>query len=118
MPNSATQPGKSIAAVPPFPGLRRFPQGRRFKQWTGNDSKALMKVYIPSLVGYVPDDIILCLGAFLDAIYIARCQDIDSSALDDLDRALEKFWRFREVFWISGIRHKGFALPRQPSLSH
>jgi hypothetical protein len=34
----------SIAAVPLFPGLRRFPQGRGFKQWTGNDSKALMKV--------------------------------------------------------------------------
>ncbi len=34
----------SIAAVPPFPGLRRFPEGRGFKQWTGDDSKALMKV--------------------------------------------------------------------------
>ena len=34
----------SIAAVPPFAGLRRFPQGRGFKQWTGDDSKALMKV--------------------------------------------------------------------------
>lgn len=33
-----------IAAVPSFPGLRRFPHGRRFKQWTGDDSKALMKV--------------------------------------------------------------------------
>lgn len=33
-----------IAAAPPFPGLRRFPHGRRFKQWTGDDSKALMKV--------------------------------------------------------------------------
>jgi len=33
-----------IAAAPPFPGLRRFPQGRNFKQWTGDDSKALMKV--------------------------------------------------------------------------
>ncbi|KIJ13001.1 hypothetical protein PAXINDRAFT_81942, partial [Paxillus involutus ATCC 200175] len=28
----------------PFPGLRQFPQGRGFKQWTGDDSKALMKV--------------------------------------------------------------------------
>ena len=35
---------RRIAAAPPFPGLRRFPQGRRFKQWTGDDSKALMKV--------------------------------------------------------------------------
>ncbi|KAE9386342.1 hypothetical protein BT96DRAFT_791990, partial [Gymnopus androsaceus JB14] len=34
-----------ISLVPSFPGLRRFPQGRRFKQWTGDDSKALMKVY-------------------------------------------------------------------------
>ena len=34
-----------IAAVPGFPGLRRFHEGRKFKQWTGNDSKALMKVY-------------------------------------------------------------------------
>ena len=34
----------SIALVPPFTALRRFPQGRGFKQWTGDDSKALMKV--------------------------------------------------------------------------
>lgn len=33
-----------IAAAPPFPGLRRFPEGRNFAQWTGNDSKVLMKV--------------------------------------------------------------------------
>ena len=39
-----TVPIFRIAAVPLFPGLRRFPHGRRFKQWTGDDSKALMKV--------------------------------------------------------------------------
>ena len=37
-------PPFSIALAPSFPGLRRFPQGRGFKQWTGDDSKALMKV--------------------------------------------------------------------------
>jgi hypothetical protein len=35
-----------IAAAPPFSGLRCFPQGRGFKQWTGDDSKALMKVML------------------------------------------------------------------------
>lgn len=35
-----------IAAAPTFPGLRRFPHGRRFKQWTGDDSEALMKVSV------------------------------------------------------------------------
>jgi hypothetical protein len=34
-----------IACVPAFAGLRRFPEGREFKQWTGDDSRALMKVY-------------------------------------------------------------------------
>ena len=58
-----------IAAVPPFPGLCRFPEGHGFKQWTGDDSKALMKVshiyqiftgleeiqvYLPAIAGYVP----------------------------------------------------------------
>ena len=33
-----------ISAVPAYPGLRRFPDGRDFNQWTGDDSKALMKV--------------------------------------------------------------------------
>jgi len=39
-----------IALVPPYPGLRRFKQGRNFQQWTGNDSKALMKVCSPLLI--------------------------------------------------------------------
>jgi hypothetical protein len=34
----------SIAAAILFAGLRRFPEGCGFKQWTGDDSKALMKV--------------------------------------------------------------------------
>ena len=43
----------SIALAPLFPGLRRFKQGRNFKQWTGNDSRALMKVITNSY----PDDL-------------------------------------------------------------
>jgi hypothetical protein len=33
-----------ISAAPPFPGLCQFADGHDFKQWTGDDSKALMKV--------------------------------------------------------------------------
>ena len=42
----------SIAAVPLFPGLRQFPQGCGFKQWTDDDSKALMKVCTPCLSNF------------------------------------------------------------------
>ncbi|GBE83019.1 hypothetical protein SCP_0500620 [Sparassis crispa] len=45
-----------IAAVPAFSGLRQFPEGCGFKQWTGDDSKALMKVYLPAIIDYVPQD--------------------------------------------------------------
>lgn len=40
----------SIALAPSFTALRRFPEGRNFKQWTGDDSKALMKVLNSSLL--------------------------------------------------------------------
>ena len=35
--------------VPPFSKLRHFHEGRGFKQWTGDDSKALMKVHPPNI---------------------------------------------------------------------
>ncbi|KAG2123898.1 hypothetical protein BD769DRAFT_1324868, partial [Suillus cothurnatus] len=46
-----------IAAVASFSGLQCFPKGRGFKQWTGDDSKALMKVYLPAIEGHVPSEI-------------------------------------------------------------
>lgn len=35
----------SISVAAPFSGLWQFPIGHGFKQWTGDDSKALMKVW-------------------------------------------------------------------------
>ena len=43
-----------IAAVPLYPNLCHFPEGQQFKQWTGDDSKVLMKVYLPAIEGHVP----------------------------------------------------------------
>src|SRR5882762_7471611 len=41
-----------IALVAPFSGLRHFPEGQGFKQWTGDDSKALMKVGILTVLPF------------------------------------------------------------------
>lgn len=62
-------PLNRIAAAPGFPGLRRFPEGRNFKQWTGNDSKALMKVSICN---------VLSISRLL--IYHYRCISLPSKA--------------------------------------
>ncbi|KAL6305518.1 hypothetical protein BKA93DRAFT_816904 [Sparassis latifolia] len=82
-----------IAAVPAFSGLRRFPEGCGFKQWTGDDSKALMKVYLPAIIDYIPQDMVRAIRAFLEFCYLARCNT-------------------------SGVRPDGISLPRQHSLCH
>ncbi|KAF7967364.1 hypothetical protein HWV62_34649 [Athelia sp. TMB] len=107
-----------IAIVAPFAGLRRFPQGRGFKQWTGDDSKALMKVFLPAIVGHVPDEMVLAFRAFLEFCYIVRRDVIDTKDLAALDDALERFHRYREIFETTGVRLDGFALPRQHSMVH
>ncbi|KAG2132998.1 hypothetical protein DEU56DRAFT_914025 [Suillus clintonianus] len=107
-----------IAATPAFPGLRRFPHGRRFKQWTGDDSKALMKVYIPAIVEYVPVQLIECFSSFLDFCYLVRRSELGEDTIDKIVAALQHFHETREIFRESGVRPKGFALPRQHSLVH
>ncbi|KAF9538101.1 hypothetical protein CPC08DRAFT_651550 [Agrocybe pediades] len=108
---------RRIAATPLFPNLRRFPQGRRFKQWTGDDSKALMKVYLAAITGHVPDDMVRAISAFLDIAYIARRSDINENSLRQFDKALEKFYSYQDVFIKYGVR-QDFSLPRQHALSH
>lgn len=125
----------SIAVVTPFVGLRRFPQGRGFKQWTGDDSKALMKVrtlnddsvninislykvYLPAIAGHVPSDMVRALRAFLEFCYIARRDVQDTNSLRELQDALDRYHHYRRIFEMSGVRPKGFNLPRQHSLLH
>ncbi|KAJ6467262.1 hypothetical protein C8R45DRAFT_1106043 [Mycena sanguinolenta] len=85
-----------ISAVPSFPGLRRFPDGRDFAQWTGDDSKALMKVYIAAIAGHVPPDMVKCMAAFMDFCYTARHDCINSDALDELKASLARFHLHRD----------------------
>ncbi|KAI5980702.1 hypothetical protein EDD15DRAFT_2205358 [Pisolithus albus] len=92
-----------IAAAPPFPGLRRFPDGRGFSQWTGDDSKALMKVYLPAIEGHVPSDIVHTFRAFLEFCYIVRQNVITEDMLSDLKMALDRFHRYREIFRDVGV---------------
>ncbi|KAI0757759.1 hypothetical protein C8Q80DRAFT_1091076 [Daedaleopsis nitida] len=110
---------RRLAAVPPFAGLRRFPQGRNFKQWTGDDSKALMKVFLPAITGHVPEKMVKCLAAFLDFCYLARHNSHDSHSLAAMKDLLTQFEQLRTIFEEVGVRvDEGFALPRQHALFH
>ncbi|KAF7293941.1 hypothetical protein MKEN_01457600 [Mycena kentingensis (nom. inval.)] len=107
---------RRIAVTPPFPGLRRFPVGRGFKQWTGNDSKGLMKVYLPAITGHVPSEMVQAVAALLEFVYLVRRSVVDEDTLRAINDAVDRFHLYRESFRL--VRPDGFSLPRQHSMVH
>ncbi|KAJ7017983.1 hypothetical protein C8F04DRAFT_978189, partial [Mycena alexandri] len=108
---------RRLFAVPDFPGLRRFPDGRDFNQWTGDDSKALMKIYLGAVAGYLPSDMLKCLSAFMDVCYLLRRNSISADDLFTIRDTLNLFHHYRDIFIESGVR-VDISLPRQHSLCH
>ncbi|KAF8256689.1 hypothetical protein EI94DRAFT_1774920 [Lactarius quietus] len=106
-----------VAAVPPFPGLHRFGDRRDFKQWTGDDSKALMKVFLAAVAGYIPSAMVRCIVSFMDACYIACRNAIDSPSLKRFWDHIQTFHQLRDVFIEAGVRVK-ISFPCQHALSH
>ncbi|KAF8890348.1 hypothetical protein CPB85DRAFT_1377935 [Mucidula mucida] len=96
---------RRLAVTPEFPGLRHFPHGCRFKQWTGDDSKALMKIFIPAIADYIPAEMTQCVAALIDFTYLIRRNDYDKDTLKSLDIALARFHSLRKVFIETGVLH-------------
>ncbi|KAJ7443373.1 hypothetical protein FB451DRAFT_1437560 [Mycena latifolia] len=115
---------RRIAATPAFPCLRHFKQGRRFKQWTGDDSKALMKVYLPAIKGLVPDGVVQAIGSFLDFCYLVQREDFYENTLDAIDAAVRKFHVDSEIFRQLNVRtdipggSNAFSLLLQHAMVH
>ena len=125
----------SISAVPPFPGLRRFPDGRDYSQWTGDDSKALMKacrvswpfcsqtyilavqVFLAAIAGYIPSAMVQSIATFMNACYIARRNTITAPALKHFHESVKRFHELRNIFIETGVRDS-ISLPRQHALKH
>ncbi|KJA18005.1 hypothetical protein HYPSUDRAFT_145683 [Hypholoma sublateritium FD-334 SS-4] len=106
-----------ISAVPPYQGLLRFPDGRDYNQWTGDDSKALMKVYLAAIAGYLPSSMVQCVAAFMDSCYIARRNAITGPALMYFQECVDRFHALQNVFIEAGVR-TSISLPRQHALNH
>ncbi|KAG1897368.1 uncharacterized protein F5891DRAFT_1129955 [Suillus fuscotomentosus] len=106
---------RRVAAVPSFSGLQWFPQGRDFKQWTGNDLKALMKVFLPAIEGHVPGDMVHAFRALLEFCYLVRRNVITEDTLNQIQDTLGRFHRYRKIF---GLVVPTFSLPHQHSMTH
>lgn len=57
-------------------------------------------------------------SAFLDFCYLVRRSVFTAATLAEIDLALARFHRHREVFRRLGVRPTGFSLPRQHSMKH
>ena len=127
--NLITEPSCRIAVTPPFPGLQHFKHSRGFKQWMGDDLKALMKVNTTVA------------GVFWDAKHISRCiyhllqnmyllhlspNFFHCSSISVISCAVQKLasqislplkWRWRHFMWhmISSIH---LAYTRRVSIFH
>ena len=93
-----------LGVAPPFSVLCWCAQGHGFKQWTGDDSKALMKVglqvkflfvifneveiYLPAIQGHLPCDIVHTFCMFLEFCYTTRHDVITENDLSQLHDAL------------------------------
>ena len=74
-------------------------------------------MYLPTLKGYVPNDMICALRAFLNFCYLAWHDILDSKSLATMQEALDRFHQHREIFRTCGVC-SSFNLPRQHSLMH
>ncbi|KAF8262148.1 hypothetical protein EI94DRAFT_1773268 [Lactarius quietus] len=115
---------RRISAVPPFSGLRQFLDGRDYKQWTGDDSKALMKhanhfieVFLAAITGYLPSVMVRSIAAFMDACYITRRNAINSIALKHLRNSVDMYHELHSVFVQAGVCNT-LSLPCQHTLMH
>ena len=74
-------------------------------------------MYLPVLVGHLPDRAILAMRAFLDFCYIVRRSVLTEATLGELDDALKQFFEYREVFQELGVQ-LSFSFPRLHSVVH
>ncbi|KAJ7671758.1 hypothetical protein B0H17DRAFT_1162102 [Mycena rosella] len=91
-----------ISAVPEFPGLCRFHDGRDFSQWTGDDSKVLMKINLATVAGYIPSDMVKGLSAFMDFCYLVCLNAISTAELASIQNTLHCFHQYHQIFVETG----------------
>jgi hypothetical protein len=78
---------------------------------------ALLQVYLAAIAGLVPDDMVECIGAFMECCYIVRWNMITSSDLREFERHLAQFHDLRNIFIMTGVR-ESISLPHQHALLH
>ena len=81
------------------------------------ESYPLIQVYIATIKGLVPDNMVECIQAFAECCYITRRNTITSTDLTAFEEHLKRFHHLQHIFIETGVR-TSISLPRQHSLMH
>lgn len=82
-----------------------------------DDSKALMKIYLPAIEGHVPAKMVHTVCNLIKFSYLVHCDVHNTESIQAIDAALKSFHNNQEIFRMSGIIHH-FNYPHQHSLKH
>ena len=77
----------------------------------------LMQVYLPAIIGHVPQKMVRTFSAIMDFCYLARRAVQDQDSLTAHFRSLQAFFSNRDIFPITEVR-EDFNLPQQHVILH
>ncbi|KAG8708011.1 hypothetical protein FRC08_000162 [Ceratobasidium sp. 394] len=110
-----------LMGMPRFPGLRHFKNGILSfinSQWTGTESKAVAKVFLPAVAGSQPSEAVAATRCLMDFMYRAHLPQLDDDDLDQLDSDLARFHDLKHIFVSHGGVKDWDAIPKLHMLNH
>src|SRR5713101_992217 len=82
-----------------------------------DDSKALMKVYLPAIESHVPIKMVRAICDLIEFSYLICCDIHDTQSIKAINTALKSFHDNHKIFRTSGVVQH-FNYPHQHSLKH
>ncbi|KAG8729886.1 hypothetical protein FRC10_003320, partial [Ceratobasidium sp. 414] len=110
-----------LMGMPRFPGIRHFKKGISSfisAQWTGTESKAVAKVFLPAIAGSQPPEAVAATRCIMDFMYRAHLPQLDDDDLERLDLDLARFHELKEIFVSDGGVRDWDGIPKLHMLSH
>ncbi|KAG9081854.1 hypothetical protein FRC06_005364, partial [Ceratobasidium sp. 370] len=110
-----------LMGMPWFSGIRHFKTGISSfinSQWTGTESKAVAKVFLPMIAGSQPPEAVAATRCIMDFMYRAHLPQLDDNDLNKLDADLAQFHELKGIFVTHGGVKDWDAIPKIHMLGH
>jgi hypothetical protein len=93
-----------FASMTQAAGLTHFPRGiSHVKQWTGCESKEMLKQTLPLVVGDLTPEQAQLMSSVIDFIFRAHSASMTDTDLDEMDATLDTFHQLKEVMVTKGF---------------